>query len=63
MDAKISVTEEEMLLLKELDKGIDDMENGRTTPHEETMKILRHLLIRQVALFLQLQLPHRPRRL
>ena len=41
MDAKISVTEEEMLLLKELDKGIDDMENGRTTPHEETMKILR----------------------
>ncbi|GEM_PF-1799541 len=27
-------------LLKELDKGIDDMENDRITPHEESMKIL-----------------------
>ena len=27
-------------LLKELDKGIDDMENGRITPHEDTMSIL-----------------------
>ena len=27
-------------LLDELDKGIDDMENGRVTPHEDTMKIL-----------------------
>ena len=26
--------------LEELDKGIDDMENGRVTPHEDTMKIL-----------------------
>ena len=27
-------------LLDELDKGIDDVENGRVTPHEDTMKIL-----------------------
>ena len=27
-------------LLEELDKGIDDMENNRVTPHEDTMKIL-----------------------
>ena len=26
--------------LKELDKSIDDIENGRVTAHEETMKIL-----------------------
>lgn len=32
-------TEEE--LLKALDKGIDDMEQGRTMPHEEAMKLLR----------------------
>ena len=27
-------------LLKKLDKGIEDMENGRVNPHEDTMKIL-----------------------
>ncbi len=27
-------------LLEDLDKGIDDMENGRVTPHEETMNVL-----------------------
>ena len=27
-------------LLEELDKGIDDVENGRVTSHEDTMKIL-----------------------
>lgn len=27
-------------LLKELDKGIEDMENGRVTAHEDTMKLL-----------------------
>ena len=27
-------------LLKELDKGIDDMENGRVTAHEDTIKTL-----------------------
>lgn len=40
MDTTIPV-DDEILLIKELDKGIDDMENGRTTPHEESMKILR----------------------
>ena len=28
-------------LLKELDKGIDDMENGHLTPQEESMRILK----------------------
>ncbi|MCR4903944.1 MAG: hypothetical protein K6A23_13880 [Butyrivibrio sp.] len=36
MDVTVETTE----LLEELDKGIDDMENGRVTPHEDTMKIL-----------------------
>ena len=27
-------------LLEELDKGIDDIENDRVTPHEDAMKIL-----------------------
>ena len=27
-------------LLNELDKGIDDLENGRVTSHEETMNLL-----------------------
>lgn len=40
IDTTIPV-DDEILLIKELDKGIDDMENGRTTPHEESMKILR----------------------
>ena len=39
MDVTIPMTETSELL-KELDKGIDDMENGRVTPHEETMDIL-----------------------
>lgn len=39
LDKTIPVTETPELLT-ELDKGIDDMENGRVTPHEETMKIL-----------------------
>ena len=29
-------------LYRELDKGIDDMENGRVTPHEETMETIRN---------------------
>jgi len=33
--------EKEKKLLKALDKGIDDMEQGRTVSHEEAMKILR----------------------
>lgn len=31
-------------LLSELDKGIDDMENGRLHKHEDTMKILKQRL-------------------
>ena len=27
-------------ILEKLDKGIDDVENGRVTLHEDTMKIL-----------------------
>ena len=28
-------------ILAKIDKGIDDMESGRVTPHEESMKIIR----------------------
>ena len=42
MDA--TITKDEQELLKALDKGIDDMEAGRLTPHEESMKILRQRL-------------------
>ena len=38
-ETKTSLVEEE--LLKELDKGIDDIENGRVLPHQEAMTILR----------------------
>ncbi|SEF89524.1 hypothetical protein [Lachnospira multipara] len=39
MDATMPVVETTELL-EELDKGIDDMENSRITPHEDTMKLL-----------------------
>ncbi len=39
-----TITKEEQELLKALDKGIDDMEAGRLTPHEESMNILRQRL-------------------
>lgn len=39
-----SITKDEQELLKALDKGIDDMEAGRLTPHDESMKILRQRL-------------------
>ena len=39
MDVTMPVVETTELL-EELDKGIDDMENSRVTPHEDTMKIL-----------------------
>ena len=45
--AKEQITEEEKRekeLLKALDKGIDDMEQGRTVSHEEAMRILRERL-------------------
>ena len=34
----------ENLLLKELDKGIDAMENGRTIPHDKAMRMIREKL-------------------
>lgn len=33
--------EEETVLFRALDKGIDDMEAGRLTTHEETMREIR----------------------
>ena len=38
MDAITMPVIETPELLEELDKGIDDMESGRVTPHEDTMK-------------------------
>ena len=35
-----TVATDNVELFKELDKSIDDLENGRVTPHEESMKIL-----------------------
>lgn len=35
------ITESENLLLKELDKGIDSMENGRIVPHDKAMQMIR----------------------
>ncbi len=42
MDTAVLLTPviEDSDLLKELDKGIDDMENDRLTPHEDSMQIL-----------------------
>ena len=31
-------SEQELKLYQELDKGIEDMENGRTVSHDEAMK-------------------------
>lgn len=39
-----TITNDERELLKALDKGIDDMEAGRLTPHEESMEILKQRL-------------------
>lgn len=35
---------EEEAILRALDKGIDDMENGRVVPHEQAMEIVRQRL-------------------
>ena len=40
MDTTLGKNDEQEEFFKELDKGIDDMENGRVLPHEETMKII-----------------------
>lgn len=42
MDTTVTKDEQELLLA--LDKGIEDMEAGRLTPHEESMNILRQRL-------------------
>ncbi len=34
----------EEAILRALDKGIDDMENGRVVPHEQAMEIVRQRL-------------------
>lgn len=36
-----SMINEDILLFKELDKGIEDMENNQVTPHTESMEILK----------------------
>ena len=38
------MTESENLLLKELDRGIDSMEHGRTMPHDKAMQMIREKL-------------------
>ena len=37
----VDETKQELELFEELDKGIEDMEEGRVTPHEEAMKKIR----------------------
>lgn len=38
---KVKTTEQEELIYKELDKGIEDMTQGRTVPHDEAMQLMR----------------------
>ena len=38
------ITESENRLLKELDKDIDSMENGRTIPYDKAMQVIRKKL-------------------
>lgn len=40
----IEKNEVEEAILRALDKGIDDMENGRVVPHEQAMEIVRQRL-------------------
>ena len=40
-ETKVEETTQERELFMELDKGIEDMEAGRVTPHEEAMKKIR----------------------
>lgn len=39
-----AVCEEEEWLFRELDKGIDDMEQGRTFPFEESLQRVRDMI-------------------
>ena len=40
-ETAVDETKQEIELFAELDKGIDDMEAGRVTPHDEAMKKIR----------------------
>ena len=40
MDTTLVKNDVQEEFFKELDKGIDDMENGRVMPHGEAMKII-----------------------
>ena len=44
---KLEIAESENLLLKELDKAIDSMENGRTVPHDKAIQMVREKLKNQ----------------
>ena len=45
MEATLQNTDyEENVLFAALDKGIDDMEAGRLTPHDEAVKIMKQRL-------------------
>lgn len=43
-EKKRKITESENRLIKELDKGIDSVENGRTVPHDKAMHMIREKL-------------------
>lgn len=38
---EIKMAEQKERLYRELDKGIDDMEQGRIVPHDEAMQLIR----------------------
>ena len=41
---KMDIIEQENRLFKELDEGIDSMENGRTVPHDKARQMIREKL-------------------
>ena len=43
-DVTDAAREEEEWLFRELDKGIDDMEQGRTVPFEESLQRVRDMI-------------------
>ena len=46
----VKYSEQEEKLFRELDKGIDDMEQGNTIPHEEAMRQIRERLLKEYAI-------------
>ena len=46
----VKYSEQEEKLFRELDKGIDDMEQGNTIPHEEAMRQLSERLLKEYAI-------------